>query len=178
MKAHLPRRSEGVAGDVTSDEEQAGELSVGSCLLRLGVTELEGRGAHHYEKRNHPVEVAVALARHEETHEHHGEHLARLREYLRRERDVLEHLVLAHARDHVGVGAERVLVRRQEAPLLRRSVEYPDDDADDDSSEAVGEDEEIRGGEGVGRGWIRLSHDALLQKSPRQVRHEHTDATP
>ena len=68
--------------------------------------------------RDDVLEERVSLLIHDEPHQHHGHHLARLGENLGGERDELEGLVLADGGKNVGDGGEGELVERR----LRKRV--------------------------------------------------------
>ena len=87
----LPVGCEGVADHVREDEGHPEQLRVLHRRV-VHLVELEGGDARRDAERHQVLDALVPLARDNVPHEHDRDHLAGLREHLRRERDILERL--------------------------------------------------------------------------------------
>ena len=80
-------------------------------MIISGFTQEESRHTHGDENCHHVLIVLVLLVADHLPHQHDGDHLARLRQHLGGEADVLEGLVLAPTGHDVGEGTVAVLVK-------------------------------------------------------------------
>ena len=134
-QALLQRGGEAV-GEEEDQQQHDAVHRVGRVRLLVGfrAREDEHGAAQHDPERERPVAQAVGLGAQHRADDEDGEHLGRLGEGLRRERDVLERLVLAERPDGVGEGDRKVVRHvglRRQGLFRAQQADQRHDDGDD-----------------------------------------------
>jgi len=85
----LPVGGEGIKAHISNQDDESCKCGAGVRMIVSGLAQEESCHAHGDEHCDHVLVVLVLLVAHHLPHRHNGYHLARLRQHLGREADVL-----------------------------------------------------------------------------------------